>query len=271
MKNLLLKYGERPLKAGDVIDHRYTIQKVLGKGSYGITYLALTKRDEPLVLKQLRAYKAASDSGLSSFRLEKELLEQLSSPYFPAYSGSFIWNSKHFIAMEYISGDTFEDLIFLKKESFGEKESFRILLKVIEAVEVLHAKGIVHRDLRIPNILLKHESIRIIDFGLAARIGEGPDPAELGKSFSREKRHYRERSFQSDFYALGHFVLFLLYSQYVPVSKKNRSWEEELALTQHSKDTIKRMLKLQQPYDRIEDLKADVLKCADRGEENVVF
>ncbi|UOK56516.1 protein kinase [Bacillus sp. OVS6] len=173
--------------------------------------------------------------------------------------------------MEYVEAETFEDLIFIKKEAYGEKESFHILLKVLRAVKILHDNGIVHRDLRIPNILMKNQSIHIIDFGLARRLNDSNEVFKSETKYSKEKILLREVSYQSDFFALGHFVLFLLYSGYVPSSRKSRSWEDELELSAFAKEIIKRMLKLLKPYDSIDELIVEVLKCADGREQNVIF
>ncbi|MRX56286.1 protein kinase [Bacillus idriensis] len=272
MRNLLLKYGERPLKPGKTINSKYLIIKVLGKGSYGITYLTKDLHDQKYaVVKQLRAYKARSGKGLQSFMREADIQSNLCNAAFPDFYESFQWEKKHFISMEFVEADTFEDLIFIQKESFGEKESFHILLKVLKAIKILHDNGIVHRDLRIPNILMKNQSIHIIDFGLARRLSDSREVCKSETKYSEEKMLFREVSYQSDFFALGHFVLFLLYSGYVPSSGKNRSWEDELELSALGKEIIKRMLKLLKPYDSIDELMEEVLKCADGREQNVIF
>lgn len=272
MFNWILKYAERPFKPGTHIKERYLIKKVLGMGSYGISYLAEDKKGQkPAVVKQLRSYKAQSKKGLHSFQREAEILSTLHETAFPAYYEDFQWRNKNFIAMEYIDGETFEDLIFIKKDSYDEKESFHILLKVLMAVKNLHEKEIVHRDLRIPNILLKNQSIHIIDFGLARRMSKENEESKSESKYTKEKKLFRECSYRSDFFALGHFVLFLLYSSFEPSTKKNSCWEEELELSAVAKEIIKRMLQLQKPFDSIDELIEEVTKCTDGREQNVIF
>lgn len=272
MFNLILKYGERPFKPGTQIKERYVTKQVLGMGSYGISYLAEDqKTGKPAVVKQLRSYKAQSKKGLHSFHREAEILSKIHQEAFPAFNEAFQWRKKNFIAMEYIDGETFEDLIFIKKDSYDEKESFDILLKVLMAVKNLHEKEIVHRDLRIPNILLKNQSIYIIDFGLARRMNQKNEECKSESKYSKEKALFRECSYRSDFFALGHFVLFLLYSSFEPSTRKNRSWEEELELSATAKEIIKRMLQLQKPFDSIDELIKEVKKCTDGREQNVIF
>jgi serine/threonine-protein kinase len=76
-----------------------------------------------------------------------------------------------------------------------------------------------------------------------------------------EKKLFREVAFKSDFYALGHFLLFLLYSSYVPVSKKKMSWEEELYITGTARRVLRKMLQIDDPYYDVEHLLKDVKKC----------
>ena len=76
---------------------------------------------------------------------------------------------------------------------------------------MFHSEGIIHRDLRIPNILMKENQISIIDFGLAKWKGEDDERAT---TYEGEQALMREVQFRSDFYALGHFSLFLLYAGY---------------------------------------------------------
>ena len=70
---------------------------------------------------------------------------------------------------------------------------------------MFHSEGIIHRDLRIPNILMKENQISIIDFGLAKWKGEDDERAT---TYEGEQALMREVQFRSDFYALGHFSLF---------------------------------------------------------------
>lgn len=115
------------------------------------------------------------------------------------------------------AGENFEDRIFLDGQVYDEREVFEILYEVLGIVSYFHSKGIIHRDLRIPNILMKENQISIIDFGLAKLKGEGDERAI---TYEGEQALMREVHFRSDFYALGHFVLFLLYASYQSTEKR---------------------------------------------------
>jgi serine/threonine-protein kinase len=82
----------------------------------------------------------------------------------------------------------------------------------------------------------------------------------------------REPYFRSDFYALGHFMLFLLYSGYRTAEKKERPWYEELPLSEEGCLILKRMLQIEQAYETVDELIADMeawLQAADA--EEMVF
>jgi serine/threonine-protein kinase len=100
----------------------------------------------------------------------------------------------------------------------------------------------------------------VIDFGLADFFDDMRHNS-LGASmdgYDIEKKLKREIHYKSDFYALGHFVLFLLYSSYTPNSKQEKSWEEELKITDQTRLLIRRLLQLDEPYRCVQEVIFDV-------------
>ncbi|KKB72071.1 MULTISPECIES: serine/threonine protein kinase [Bacillus] len=255
MKTILRWVFDRPLSKGTEISGQYRIKDVLGMGSYGITYLAeRLDGSGPCVVKQLRRTKSWTSDGRKSFDREAEILRTLGSPAAPRLYDVLDSGRKCFIVMEYIDGKTFEDLIFDEGRIFDERETVLVLLEVLRIVSSIHARGMIHRDLRIPNILESKEGIRIIDYGLACSL------TEAGETVYRhpEKKLMRSVSVKSDFYALGHFALFLLYSGYIPKTKEEKSWEEELCISAGMKAVLRKMLQIDPPYNSAVDIIADL-------------
>ncbi|WP_020060655.1 serine/threonine protein kinase [Bacillus sp. 123MFChir2] len=252
----VLAWFDRPLCIDTVVAQRYQIQRILGMGSYGFTYLVTDLLSgEEKVLKQLRKSKQRYASGRKSFTYEQAILQQVEHHAIPRFFHSFSWRKGSFFVMEEMCGKTFEDFIFEYGEMYTEKEVFLILYKVLYVVSYFHSQGIVHRDLRIPNILMNDDEIFIIDFGLARFIGENDERAH---SYKGEQAYMREIHYRSDFYALGHFALFLLYSSYES-SKEEQPWHEELTLSANSIDVIMRMLQMKEPYyENVQELIDDV-------------
>lgn len=248
------RWVDRSHRGRKVLLGRYEIIEELGMGSYGIAYKGrdhLTGR--LVVIKQARRTKG--EDGRRLLQREADVLAHLHHPQIPRLYDRFVELGQPHLVMEYIDGETVEDQIFKLEAKYTEQEAFRLLKKVLEVVRHVHAFGIVHRDLRIPNIIWRDGTAAIIDFGLACRIGE---PVDFRDDDPLEKRPRREPHPRSDFYALGHFTLFLLYSAYEPTSDEEKSWEEELDLSPNARRILRKMLQLDAPYDHVDELIDDV-------------
>ena len=260
MKNRMFKHlhrwlVDRPFKKGKVICGRYEIIDVLGMGSYGITYVANDiVQQKKVVVKQLRKTKQCTSQGLKSYHYEAKLLSQLNHPQIPSLYEAIETDEGCFLVMELIQGKTFEDLIFEEKCVYTEEQALNILLNILDVVSAIHEQGIVHRDLRIPNIIDVNGTIYVIDFGLARFLGDHEETSTL----IEEQQFMRQTSAASDIYALGHFLLFLLYSGYEPTEKQERSWEQELHLSAPIKTIIQKMLRADESYESIKSLQKDI-------------
>ncbi|WP_428908405.1 serine/threonine protein kinase [Niallia sp. Krafla_26] len=236
-----------------LIDERYEVIQFLGRGSYGNSYLVFDiKNQVKVVLKSLRIHKRIFESGRIDFEKEQQLMMELQHAYFPVFFEKGIHNNIPYFTMEYVHGKTFEQLIFDEEKIYSENESFQIGNELLKIIQWLHEHDIVHRDIRIPNVLLHHDKIRLIDFGLARRLStKQVEPI----SVNQLKRAIAPIS---DYYALGHFLLFLLYSSYEPKqSEKEKSWEEELSLSPKANQVIRRLLAIDDPYTSIKDIQKD--------------
>lgn len=248
------------LKVGTVLNQRYEVIKFIGRGSYGFVYLAVDRKtNTKVVVKQHRQRR--DHNSIQMLKKEAETLSSLRHQSIPSYIELFEEKHKWFLVMDYIDGSNFEDLILLQGKSYNEKDSLQILFKALTIVSYLHENRLLHRDLRLPNIIKKDSELFIIDFGLAIRL-EREEAVSLtdGKS---EKELFKEQSFKGDFYALGHFLLFLLYSTYEPRSKQEQSWEEELIITKETKRIIRKLLRIEDSYQHITDITQDVSALID--------
>ncbi|MGD7024835.1 protein kinase family protein [Rossellomorea vietnamensis] len=244
-----------PLKKGTTLNERYSILHFIGQGSYGQVYLASDKKKhEIVVVKRNRKRKGKNCEGM--LIEEAETLSKLDHPSIPKKIDLFQERENVYLVMEHIQGVNFEDLILNEACIYSEKESLSILMQVTSIVQYLHESQCIHRDLRLPNIIINEKGIHVIDFGLAV-FGEKSHTQSLPDETS-EKDLFREHSYKSDYYALGHFLLFLLYSNFQPDSKQERSWEEELTITEDTRKLIRRMLRTEEAYDHIDDISSDI-------------
>ncbi|RXT03724.1 protein kinase [Ammoniphilus sp. CFH 90114] len=242
IKKIWSYFQDRPYPAGTVIGDRYELVKILGMGSYGITYFC---RDQiggrNCVVKQLKPSKKKTKQGGQAYEYETTLLQQLDHPSIPKFYQQFQHGGDYFFSMEYMEGRNFEDLIFEDQTKYNERESLRIIQQLLPIVEYLHENGISHGDIRIPNVMMdQQQHMKLIDFGLAREIANESD---------------------RDFNALGHFLLFLLYTTYVSDKKKEASWEEELTLRPSTRSVIRRLFELDEPYSSLRELSDDLTRA----------
>jgi serine/threonine protein kinase len=236
-----------PEKEGKMIVGQYRIHRFLGKGSYGLTYLCRhVQSGEEIVVKQAKPSKGKLGRDLLS--REIDILGQLEHPSIPRCLASFEYRKQMYMVIEYVQGQTVEDLIFERGAVFSESEALNTVRRLMEIVRFVHEKGYVHLDIRIPNVMLEGEQLHLIDFGLASRLGE-PVRAEFGSGEEAMKR--RTADVSTDLYAIGHFLLFMLYSAYDPGNsgqEDNSGWEEELRVSMKTKRMIRKLLQIDPPY-----------------------
>lgn len=251
---------DRPLPPDTLINNRYTILKILGMGSYGITYLCEDlKNGTRCVLKQVKPSKRKGNKGYPIYQRETKILSTLNHPSIPKLYDTFQDRGQLFFTMEYIDGDNLEDYIFDLQGEFTEEEALCLLKDVLDIIQYVHEQGLVHRDVRIPNVIKGKDRLYLIDFGLARYLGESPTSIAEGlDEYPMEKQLKREVEFKSDYYAMGHFLLFLLYSAYDPMGKPPGTWEEELGISEETRALIRRLLQIEPPYEDDGELRREL-------------
>lgn len=159
---------------GQTISH-YSILEKLGEGGMGVVYKAQdTKLDRFVALKFLPSHLAASEQDKSRFIQEAKSASALNHPnvctihdiseHDGPFSAGAPAGKQLFIVMEFVDGKSLKD----KKEQLGQKQILEIGIQVAEGLAAAHEKGIVHRDIKPDNIMIRKDGIvQIMDFGLA--------------------------------------------------------------------------------------------------------
>lgn len=248
---------EKPLANGMLIQSRYEIERHLGSGSYGHSYLVFDRvKKIKLVLKALRWHKRITSHGRNGFEEEINMMKELKHPSFPRIIENGMFGKIPYFTMEFIEGKTFEQLIFEEGKQYDERESFGLGYELVEILSILQQNNIVHRDIRIPNIMWDGRNIKVIDLGLAKKLSK--ESIEKQKEITHPRKQIDSKS---DFYGLGHFLLFLLYSTYQPSgNEKERSWEEELTLSREARRILRKLLQIDTPYETANQIKRDFQK-----------
>ncbi|CAN5820413.1 serine/threonine-protein kinase [soil metagenome] len=154
---------------------RYEIRSTLGAGGMGEVYLAQdTKLERTVALKILPAKVAADRKRMQRFIQEAKATSGLNHPSILTIHEIEQVDSVHFIASEFIDGETLRQRLNMGR--LKTTETLDIGVQVASALSAAHAAGIIHRDIKPENIMLRRDGIvKVLDFGLA-KLSERGDP-----------------------------------------------------------------------------------------------
>ncbi|HEX2522618.1 MAG TPA: serine/threonine-protein kinase, partial [Terriglobia bacterium] len=145
----------------------YKILSLLGVGGMGEVYLAQDPRlDRTIALKILPTELASDPDRIRRFVREAKAASALKHPNVATIYEIGKFEEFHFIAMEYVEGQTLVNKISGRPLPTGE--IVEIGLQVADALDEAHRKGITHRDIKPANLMLtSREQVKVLDFGLA--------------------------------------------------------------------------------------------------------
>ncbi|NMF61375.1 serine/threonine protein kinase [Brasilonema octagenarum UFV-E1] len=215
-----------------LLNNRYQIIQVLGAGGFGETFLAedihMPSRRR-CVIKQLKPihnnpqiYQLVQQR----FQREAAILEQLggSSDQIPALYAYFQLDELFYLVQEYIEGDTLTTKL-RQQGVFGENTVRELLVTLLPVLEYIHSKGIVHRDIKPDNIILRSSDQKpvLIDFG-AVRETMGTVINSQGSltssiiigtlGYMPSEQAMGRPVYVSDLYSLGMTIIYLLTGKY---------------------------------------------------------
>lgn len=149
------------------LKHRYEFLETLGKGTYGKVKKAKERSGKLVAIKSIRKEKIKDEQDLVHIRREIEIMSSLCHPHIITIYEVFENKDKIVIVMEYASRGDLYDYI-CDKRSISEREARHFFRQIASAVHYCHQNGIVHRDLKLENILLDgNGNVKIADFGLS--------------------------------------------------------------------------------------------------------
>jgi serine/threonine protein kinase/Flp pilus assembly protein TadD len=162
------------LSAGAVVSH-YKILRSIGAGGMGEVFLAEDVRlDRKVALKILPENISAGVDGLNRFRQEAKSASALNHPNIITVFDVGEFEGKHFIAVEYIDGETLRERM---KKRLTFDETLSICIQTAEALSAAHQAGIVHRDIKPENIMIRPDGyVKVLDFGLAKLTEQPTNP-----------------------------------------------------------------------------------------------
>ncbi len=220
-----LSSGSDVVNVGDVLDERYQLVEIIGRGGCGVVFRALDQNlQRDVAVKVLSAEGLSQDNTFSRFEQESQILRRLHSPntvYF--YDYGMTPQQVPYIVMEYVVGKQLKSILETEN-SLPPKRAVAILVQVLSSLNEAHGYGFVHRDLKPSNIMLcqrmgfPDDFVKVLDFGIA-KIFDSNEPSSSGSDANEEQidedvvgtpnymapELFKNQPFtpQSDLYSLG--------------------------------------------------------------------
>lgn len=180
------------LRPGTILNHKYTVGKILGEGGFGITYLAwdnnmqtkiaikefypanlvmrdTTNESNTQIYTITKAYSNEFHTGLERFVKEASILAKFFNLQgIVSVKDFFYENGTAYIVMEYIEGITLKEYLKLRGGSLSVEETLSFMKPVMESLAVVHRQKLLHRDISPDNLMVTADfRVKLIDFGSA--------------------------------------------------------------------------------------------------------
>lgn len=153
---------------GKMLDNRYEILEVIGRGGMAVVYKAKCHRLNRLVaIKILKSDLAQDDDFRRRFHDESQAVAMLSHPNIVSVYDVSKNGDEEYIVMELIDGITLKQYM-AKRGQLNWRESLHFITQIMKGLSHAHSRGIVHRDIKPQNIMiLRDGSVKVADFGIA--------------------------------------------------------------------------------------------------------
>lgn len=220
--NLFCIHCGWPLQVSKAV-RQYQVLRVLGRGGMGTTYLAwhphlsLTANPKSsgqlLVLKEMNADVLHIPKAQELFEREAKALQMLQHPGIPRFYDFFIEAGQKYLVMELVHGQDLEHWM-QQHRTINPSQAIAWMIQTCEVLHYLHQQEppIIHRDIKPSNLLVRaiDQRIVVLDFGAVKAFG-APSGTRIGaEGFAAPEQAQGHPTIQSDIYAVGASLLFLL-------------------------------------------------------------
>jgi len=205
----------------NVIANRYEVVQHIGQGGMADVFRGVdTILNREVAIKILRADLSTDAVSILRFEREAQAATALAHPNIVEIYDVGDYKGHHYIVMEFVPGRTLKQVIRARGPLLKE-EAIDIMKQLTSAVSEAHAKGIIHRDIKPQNVIVKADgSVKILDFGIATAKGsmqltQANNVMGSVHYLAPELAKGEQASAQSDIYALG-IVLYEMLAGDVP-------------------------------------------------------
>jgi len=212
---------------------KYSLDEPLGEGGFGVTFKATHRSlDQVVVIKTLKPLSQLPPQAIASidteavkrqFQDEARRLALCTHPHIVRVSDFFIEDEMPFLVMDYVPGRTLDAVVF-PNHPLPEPLAVRYMRQVGEALQVIHEQGLLHRDVKPQNIIVREgtHDVVLIDFGIAREFTPGLTQTHtsfLSEGYAPVEQYLAQaqRSPATDVYGLA-ATLYALVTARVPVS-----------------------------------------------------
>lgn len=205
----------------NVIANRYEVVQHIGQGGMADVFRGVdTILNREVAIKILRADLSTDAVSILRFEREAQAATALAHPNIVEIYDVGDYKGHHYIVMEYVPGRTLKQVIRARGPLMKE-EAVDIMKQLTSAVAEAHSRGIIHRDIKPQNVIVKADgSVKILDFGIATAKGsmqltQANNVMGSVHYLAPELAKGEQASAQSDIYALG-IVLYEMLAGDVP-------------------------------------------------------
>lgn len=176
---------EKLLSPGQILDHKYRIEELIGRGGMGAVWAAEHKRTgKRVVLKMLLQSLADDEEARERFRREALATGRINHPNVVTVFDVFDHEGRDCLVMEHLVGETLADRL-ARTGPLDPDEAFPLLLPALRGVAAAHAHHVVHRDIKPHNIFLcagpdgEYVTTKVLDFGISKSVGPAANAKDL--------------------------------------------------------------------------------------------
>src|SRR6266516_5533001 len=211
---------------GELIAGRYELEELVGSGGMSSVYRAHDRLlERPVALKILHEQFTRDDDYVERFRREARAVARLTHPNIVTVIDRGEQDDRQFIVFEYVDGLNLKELLE-QEGTLSPRDAIELVLQVARGLAFAHEQGLVHRDVKLQNVIIDAEgSAKVTDFGIARSLdvdGMTITGTIMGTSnyIAPEQARGQAVDEQTDVYSLG-CVLYELLAGDVPYEGDN--------------------------------------------------